>query len=872
MASKVSGYIGRINPGNGTQYSLGSTAYGYCETAAATAAKTVDMTGFILIEGATIFIKFKYNNTSTDDPTLNVNSTGAKPLIPKTWYAGAILSLTYDGTSWIQANAYLDASVITSGTLPTARGGTGATSYRINSVIVGSATPTETGGTVASQLTWVPSASGALYATETNGTPQFGTLPVAQGGTGNTSQTANRLIYSETDSKLSSSGHYASSGKVAINSTTAPTENFYVNGTSYFNGNSTVNGDLTIHRDTTIAQNYPATLYFETHQTDNDNTYKAYIRVYDDHDSANYGTNMVIQSGGNVFISGGEAAGTLYTNNYTGSAGEHVWIVADVNAFIYGGAQTITNRAGIQVNNVGNVLPVKAEAANDNVQNLGASDSRWANIYSAYTHSSTFYFGVPSFGGASRAMLVYSPTYPNHGIWYFDETNDTMTLDVHGKANSKTEADLAIGALGAGIISTRNRYIPHTNNTTGTVGTQYIPVYVNAGTITQITANSVLTNLGSTTAASTYADSPRPGVTGTLPIANGGTGATTRLAAAKNLTNENVTSPGYVVSLTQNWANFGYTSIANLKTTLGLGANTTAASSATKQWAAHYTNATTISPTSSFYFTSTPSFVADREGSGQGFTVATNGTQIGRFYSGTRGTTSTNGITYLIVGNNVANGTAENAEGVIQLHGSNTGRHRIQAAPNANTSNYTHYFPHRTGWIATGGTATAGSEAGVGSATQPVYLSSAGVLTACSAYIPQIQIVEVTMTDTTTLSITFDFAPNVVIALNPTYGNQARVPSGSFAELTDPQMICDMSRVTTSYTAVRNNSLFGGWANNSSGNYVSAHVYMKKSSDGKTLYLQGSASVEIFNDTMWTPNSNGKVRFMGIACYVKTAS
>ena len=68
--------------------------------------------------------------------------------------------------------------------------------------------------------------------------------------------------------------------------------------------------------------------------------------------------------------------------------------------------------------------------------------------------------------------------------------------------------------------------IPDTNNTTGTVGTQYIPIYSNAGVLTQITTNSVLTNLASTTAASTYAASPRPGVTGTLPITNGGTGQT----------------------------------------------------------------------------------------------------------------------------------------------------------------------------------------------------------------------------------------------------------------------------------------------------------------------------------------------------------
>lgn len=42
----------------------------------------------------------------------------------------------------------------------------------------------------------------------------------------------------------------------------------------------------------------------------------------------------------------------------------------------------------------------------------------------------------------------------------------------------------------------------------------------------------MLTNLASTSAASVFAASPRPGVTGTLPVARGGTGVTT-LAALK---------------------------------------------------------------------------------------------------------------------------------------------------------------------------------------------------------------------------------------------------------------------------------------------------------------------------------------------------
>lgn len=59
-------------------------------------------------------------------------------------------------------------------------------------------------------------------------------------------------------------------------------------------------------------------------------------------------------------------------------------------------------------------------------------------------------------------------------------------------------------------------------------------------------------------------------VSGTVAIANGGTGATTRLGAAKNLTNEEVTNPGYVVGLTDSWGKFGWTTIGNLKTALGV--------------------------------------------------------------------------------------------------------------------------------------------------------------------------------------------------------------------------------------------------------------------------------------------------------------
>lgn len=90
---------------------------------------------------------------------------------------------------------------------------------------------------------------------------------------------------------------------------------------------------------------------------------------------------------------------------------------------------------------------------------------------------------------------------------------------------------------------------------------------------TGLTASpSMLTNLGSTSADNVLKASPRPGITGTLGFTNGGTGATSRLAAAKALTNENVgASATHFVTLTDSWGKFGYSTTANVKSVLGIG-------------------------------------------------------------------------------------------------------------------------------------------------------------------------------------------------------------------------------------------------------------------------------------------------------------
>ena len=87
----------------------GSTAmshYGICDTEGGTLAKTVSITGFTLVTGARVMVRFTYANT-VSSPKLNVSGTGAKEIryknaaIPTTYIkAYSLLELVYDNTYW----------------------------------------------------------------------------------------------------------------------------------------------------------------------------------------------------------------------------------------------------------------------------------------------------------------------------------------------------------------------------------------------------------------------------------------------------------------------------------------------------------------------------------------------------------------------------------------------------------------------------------------------------------------------------------------------------------------------------------------------------------------------------------------------------
>jgi len=113
----MASFAGQVETTGGAVSPIGSTLYGICTTAAATAAKIVTLENFdTLTIGVTIHVKFTYSNTAAS-PTLNVNgveddnnnanipiyqygTTAPGNTAATSWAANSMVSLTYDGTAW----------------------------------------------------------------------------------------------------------------------------------------------------------------------------------------------------------------------------------------------------------------------------------------------------------------------------------------------------------------------------------------------------------------------------------------------------------------------------------------------------------------------------------------------------------------------------------------------------------------------------------------------------------------------------------------------------------------------------------------------------------------------------------------------------
>lgn len=122
MAATVTGFIDRLQFGTDDEHqiAIGSSAFGTCNSLANASTKEVVIPGFVLKEGTTIHVKFSNSNTASspklrvkpsdsasnnDCPEVNLllydgQNVGTDNITG--WPSGSILTLTYDGTSWIR--------------------------------------------------------------------------------------------------------------------------------------------------------------------------------------------------------------------------------------------------------------------------------------------------------------------------------------------------------------------------------------------------------------------------------------------------------------------------------------------------------------------------------------------------------------------------------------------------------------------------------------------------------------------------------------------------------------------------------------------------------------------------------------------------
>ena len=169
-----------------------------------------------------IFEKMKNKGLINDDEIYLVERDDSD----KTYVSYESQSLTATQKSQARTNIGAAASShnhkagdITSGTIPLDRGGTGSSKSLIdapNGAIIRKL-KSDSGNS----LWYTATASGALYATSENGVPNFGTLPIAQGGTGATSAAdarSNLGAFSKEGGTLT--------GNVVIKKTSAPLNPF----------------------------------------------------------------------------------------------------------------------------------------------------------------------------------------------------------------------------------------------------------------------------------------------------------------------------------------------------------------------------------------------------------------------------------------------------------------------------------------------------------------------------------------------------------------------------------------------------------------------------------------------------------------------
>lgn len=282
--------------------------------------------------------------------------------------------------------------------------------------------------------------------------PVTGILATKHGGTGNSSHTANRLVWSETATKLSATNnHYVDATHLAVNYTSKPSYNFHVAGTSYLDGNATISAAHALLFTATTGGttvNTPMALTYGRLQSygtlainaDTDGSKTEYLILTAGRGMSNSTSDGLTVGYEGVGIKGYDKNYTLYVGGTTYHT-QNIFIPNDVAIHQHQGDTSnyttlirwLKNKTGWTYNNSGTQTAYKYQPQ----------------------------IGQHNTGGDGFGSVTILPYATNSEPW-------GKTVGLYITKN---------------LLQLDNCRIPTTGNTTGTVGSTTQPVYVSAGVI-----------------------------------------------------------------------------------------------------------------------------------------------------------------------------------------------------------------------------------------------------------------------------------------------------------------------------------------------------------------------------------------------------
>lgn len=298
--------------------------------------------------------------------------------------------------------------------------------------------------------------------------------------------------------------------------------------------------------------------------------------------TGNAATATKLATARTINIQDSSATNTGTGASFDGSGNATIKLPATIKANITG------NCTGSSGSCTGNAATATKATGDKNGNDITTT---YANLTGAQTIS-----GVKTFTG--------KPILTNGITMRVTDTNSTTTRDSQvlyaNSSNTANGINVAFGSGGNAVVGGGESYTAQLNALAGNSsedlyltsdGNIYLKpnaqTFANAKTITLNTAGE-LSGLAKVTAtafagaltgnvtgncsgSSGSCTGNAANVTGTVAIAHGGTEATTRLGALKNLTNENVgTGSQYFLTITSNWGKGGYASVADVKSVLGI--------------------------------------------------------------------------------------------------------------------------------------------------------------------------------------------------------------------------------------------------------------------------------------------------------------